>query len=70
MCDLSEEGWQAQRQQVAWTVGAALGRDAAVRVVAGSGSEVLPTTRPDRAALAPGVLDGGYGPDLGWSTGG
>ena len=70
MCDLSEEGWRAQRQQVAWTVGAALGRDVAVQVVDSAGREVLPTTRPDRAALAPGVLDGGYGPDLGWSTGG
>jgi hypothetical protein len=70
VCDLSQEGWQAQRQQVAWTVGAALGRDVTVRVVDGSGREVLPATRPERAALAPGVLSGGYGPDLGWSTGG
>jgi len=67
-CDLSEEGWRVQRQQLAWTVGAALGRDVAVRVVDGTGREVLPTTRPERSALAPGVLSGGYGPHLGWST--
>jgi hypothetical protein len=69
-CDLSEEGWRVQRQQLAWTVGAALWRDVAVRVVDGSGREVLPSTRPERSALAPGVLGSGYGPDLGWSTGG
>ena len=50
--------------------GAALWRDVAVRVVDGSGREVLPSTRPERSALAPGVLGSGYGPDLGWSTGG
>jgi len=70
VCDLSEEGWRVQRQQLAWTVAAALRQDVAVRVVDAGGREVLPSTRPERAALAPGVLAGGYGRALGWSTGG
>lgn len=50
-CDLSEPGWRAQRQQVAWTVRVATGRDLPVRVVLEDGYETIPPTRADESAL-------------------
>jgi hypothetical protein len=50
-CDLSEAGWRAQRQQVAWTVRVALGRDVPVRVVLEDGYEKIPRTRASGSAL-------------------
>lgn len=56
MCDLSERGWQLQRQQVAWAVRAATHEQLPVRVVGEQGNELLPETTAqqrwlDRASL-------------------
>jgi hypothetical protein len=53
-CDLSREGWNIQRQQVAWTVRTATGSRLPVRVVLEDGYEKLPAVRAQERFLAPG----------------
>ncbi len=52
-CDLSQEGWDAQRQQVAWTVRTATGSTLPVRVVMDDGYEKWPGMRAQERFLDP-----------------
>lgn len=47
-CDLSQEGWVAQQQQIAWTVRTATGSKAPVEVTVGD-NVAIPVIRPVRA---------------------
>lgn len=62
-CDFSAAGYLAHRQQVAWTVRSALGRDVAVRVLMGPDDyESIPLTWPDPAFLHGRDRPAGAGP--------
>ena len=52
-CDLSQGGWDAQRQQVAWTVRTATGSTLPVRVVMGDDYEKWPGMRAQERFLDP-----------------
>jgi hypothetical protein len=52
-CDLSREGWNMQRQQVAWTVRTATGSTLPVRVVLDDGYEKWPAVRAQERFLDP-----------------